>query len=202
MALTKGKKKPGETTAPGAIAARAVVQWLFTSNKSFTIEGVRDRLREYFKDEVKSECRAVAALSTVELVSALLKANETLNQMGLQLRIVNGVVSLMTDKVSNGLLAAHLREITEQSGNPDLTTAALEVLACVAFKQPISQSEINHLFDTDKRGFVVRLRELDLIEDCPGEGGRVRFVTTEAFLRRFNLSGVDDLRRQLEAGRL
>jgi chromosome segregation and condensation protein ScpB len=38
------------------------------------------------------------------------------------------------------------------SGILDLATATLGVLACVAFKQSISQAEIDQLFDVDKRG--------------------------------------------------
>ena len=40
--------------------------------------------------------RAVAALSNVELVTALLSCNRQLALVGLQLRIINGVVSLLT----------------------------------------------------------------------------------------------------------
>jgi chromosome segregation and condensation protein ScpB len=39
-----------------------------------------------------------------------------------------------------------------------MTTGSLEVLACIAFKQPISQAEIDHLFDGDNAGLVVKLR--------------------------------------------
>jgi hypothetical protein len=39
------------------------------------------------------------------------------------------------------------------------------------------------LFDTDKRGLVVKLRDLKLVEEFAGADGRLRFATTEAFLR-------------------
>jgi chromosome segregation and condensation protein ScpB len=60
----------------------------------------------------------------------------------------------------------------------------LEVLACIAFKQPISQAEIDQLFDADKRGLVVKLRDLKLVEEFAGADGRLRFATTGAFLQR------------------
>jgi chromosome segregation and condensation protein ScpB len=47
--------------------------------------------------------------------------------------------------------------------------------------QPISQAEIDHLFDADKRGLVVKLRDLKLVEDFAGADGRLRFATTETF---------------------
>ena len=46
--------------------------------------------------------RAVAALSNVELITALLSCNRQLALVGLQLRIINGVVSLLTGKSATG----------------------------------------------------------------------------------------------------
>ncbi len=80
----------------GEIAAKAVVQLLFSTDKSFTVDGLREKLREFFRHEVRAEARAVAALSNVELVTALLSCNRQLALVGLQLRIINGVVSLLT----------------------------------------------------------------------------------------------------------
>ena len=48
-----------------------------------------------------------------------------------------------------------------------MTTATLEVLACIAFKQPISQAEIDLLFDAYKRGLVVKLRISSLWRNLP-----------------------------------
>jgi hypothetical protein len=67
------------------------VQLLFSTGKSFTVDGLREKLREFFRQEVRAEARAVAALSNVELVTALLSCNQQLALVGLQLRIINGV---------------------------------------------------------------------------------------------------------------
>ena len=74
-----------------------------------------------------------------------------------------------------------------------LTTSPLEVLACIAFRQPISQAEIDRLFNADKRGLVVKLRDLKLVEEFAGADGRLRFTTTEAFLQRFGLASLGEL---------
>jgi chromosome segregation and condensation protein ScpB len=172
----------------GEIAAKAVVQ-----RKSFTVDGLREKLREFFRQEVRAELRAVAALSNVELITALLSCNRQLALVGLQLRIINGVVSLLTTEVHNRALAAYLSEQTRASANSGLTTATLEVLACIAFKQPISQAEIDHLFDADKRGLVVTLRDLKLVEEFASSDGRLRFATTQTFLQRFGLASLQEL---------
>ena len=175
------------------IAAKAVVQLLFATGKSFTVDGLREKLREFFRQEVRPELRAVAALNNVELITALISFNCQLGLVGLQLRILNGVVSLLTSRVENKALAAYLSEQSGASANLQLTTGALEVLACIAFRQPISQAEIDQLFDADKRGLVVKLRDLKLVEEFAGADGRLRFATTQAFLQRFGLASLQEL---------
>ena len=100
---TKGRKGGGE------IAAKAAVQLLFSTGKSFTVDGLREKLRE-FSVQVRAQVRPVAALSNVELITALLSCNRQLALVGLQLRIINGVVSLLTTEVRNRALAAYLSE--------------------------------------------------------------------------------------------
>ena len=81
-----------------------------------------------------AELRAVASLSNVELITALISCNRQLGLVGLQLRILNGVVSLLTTEVHNKALAQYLSQQRGAIGSLDLTTATLEVLACIAFK--------------------------------------------------------------------
>ena len=94
----------------GEIAAKAVVQLLFTTGKSFTVDGLHEKLREFFPPEVRAELRAVAALNNVELITALISCNPQLGLVGLQLRILNGVVSLLTTEVHSKALGAYLSE--------------------------------------------------------------------------------------------
>ena len=181
------------TQKQAALAAKAVVQILFATSQSLTIDGLRIKLRDFFKSDIRTEFRAVASLTNIDLVGALLKANKILTEIGLQVRIVGGVVSLLTSHVENPNLAEFIRSETHQSGNLDLTTATLEVLACIAFKQPVTQAEIDKIFDSDKRTLVLKLRDLGLVEEFAGIGGRLHFATTEAFLRQFNLGSIKDL---------
>jgi hypothetical protein len=46
----------------------------------------------------------VAALNNVELITALISCNQQLGLVGLQLRILNGVVSLLTTEVHSKTL--------------------------------------------------------------------------------------------------
>jgi chromosome segregation and condensation protein ScpB len=70
----------------------------------------------------------------------------------------------------------------------------LEVLACIAFKQPISQGEIDQIFgNADKRHLVSVLRQMEMVEEFAGADGRLRFATTGRFLERFGLETLAEL---------
>ena len=190
------KRKSTGQAAVTAHAIRAVVQILFATGKAYTIETLREKLREFFVGEGDSEKRAVAALSTVQLITALLEASPALEALGLQIRLTNGTAQMFTGRIQNELLSAFIAErVPASSGEGELTQAALEVLSCIAFKQPISQGEIDQIFgDTDKRHLVSVLRQLELVEEFAGPDGRLRFATTGRFLNRFGLDSLEDLR--------
>ena len=61
----------------GEVAAKAVVQLLFATGKSFTVDGLREKLRECFLHEIRPERRAVAALNNVELIAATSRIHHT-----------------------------------------------------------------------------------------------------------------------------
>jgi hypothetical protein len=78
--------------------------------KEFTVDGLHEKLREFFRQEARAVLRAVAALNNVELITALISCNPQLGLVGLQLRILNGVVSLLTTEVHSKALGAYLSE--------------------------------------------------------------------------------------------
>jgi hypothetical protein len=41
----------------GEIASKVVVQLLFATGKSFTVDGLREKLREFFRQEARAELR-------------------------------------------------------------------------------------------------------------------------------------------------
>jgi segregation and condensation protein B len=77
-----------------------------------------------------------------------------------------------------------------------LSSAALETLAIVAYKQPVSRSQIAALRGVNVDG-VVRLLEqrgyISAVGTAPGPGQPVLYGTTPAFLERLGLGSVDDL---------
>lgn len=105
----------------------------------------------------------------------------------------------MEDKLQLGsrpIYAEAARRVTESRKPPSLSPAALEVLAVVAYRQPVTRAFIDQLRGVDSGGTVAGLVEKGLIE----EGGRMEvpgrpilYQTTEAFLRTFAIASLDEL---------
>lgn len=71
-----------------------------------------------------------------------------------------------------------------------LSTAALETLAIIAYRQPITRGQIDTIRGVSSDGAVATLRARDLIESAghaPGPGRPMLFRTTGRFLEHFGL---------------
>lgn len=89
-----------------------------------------------------------------------------------------------------------IRAVLDLKRNAPLSQAAFEVLAIVAYNQPITKPYIEQIRGVDCSGVVNTLCQRGLIEekgrlDVPGRP--VLYGTTPDFLRCFSLSGLSDL---------
>ncbi|HCD70447.1 MAG TPA: SMC-Scp complex subunit ScpB [Ruminococcaceae bacterium] len=93
--------------------------------------------------------------------------------------------------------ARYIKAAAETRRQAPLTQAALEVLAIVAYNQPVTRGFIDQVRGVDSGGVVKSLTERNLLEehgrlnDVPGRP--IAYRTTENFLRCFGLSGLDGL---------
>lgn len=79
-----------------------------------------------------------------------------------------------------------------------LSRAALETLAIVAYRQPVSRLEIEELRGVNAAGVLRTLQERDLIEvvdRAEGLGRPLLYGTTRGFLEHFGLRSLEDLPR-------
>jgi segregation and condensation protein B len=77
-----------------------------------------------------------------------------------------------------------------------LTQAALEVLAIVAYRQPIARSHIAEIRGVDSDGVVKTLLARGLIKESgrdSGPGAPALFCVSDEFLERMGLGSVDEL---------
>lgn len=90
----------------------------------------------------------------------------------------------------------YVRKVIEPKRNAPLSNAALEVLSIVAYKQPVTRSQIDYIRGVDSSSAMSRLITCGLIEvigtsDAPGRPSL--YSTTKEFLRVFGLESLSEL---------
>lgn len=123
----------------------------------------------------------------IEAFDACLKERES----GLMLQQVAGGWQLVTRP-------EHFTFVEKLSQTKDrkLTAAALETLSIIAFKQPITKQEIEHIRGVRIERVMSRLLELELIKELGRKavvGRPILYGTTDTFLKCFGLNRLEDL---------
>ncbi len=127
-----------------------------------------------------------------QVEAALLMLEERLHTRGLRLQRLRHRVRLVTAPEYGPLVARFLNlEATAR-----LSRAALETLAIIAYRQPITRPQIEAIRGVNSDGVVRSLLEKGLIEEvgrAEGPGRPILYAVTEAFLQHFGLTSPDDL---------
>ena len=79
---------------------------------------------------------------------------------------------------------------------PTLSSSAMETLSIIAYKQPITKQEVEHIRGVRAERSIVRLLELELICEIGRKqvvGRPILYGTTDLFLRAFGLEQLSDL---------
>lgn len=137
---------------------------------------------------------------TEETVSDFVdKLNERYDENGLSFRIqlIGGGYSFVTEPKYHYWLSIFQHENAYRK----LSQSAIESLAIVAYRQPITKPEVDQIRGVDS-GYILRqLMEKALIEvsgraDSPGKP--LLYRTTKHFLRHFGINSVDELPKPRE----
>lgn len=89
-----------------------------------------------------------------------------------------------------------IRKVFELKRSTPLSQAAFEVLAVVAYNQPVTRAYIEQVRGVDCSGVIASLSQKMLIEECGRldlPGRPLLYRTTENFLRCFSLESIADL---------
>ena len=92
--------------------------------------------------------------------------------------------------------APHIRKTLESRKPPKLSQPALEVLAVIAYYQPVTRAYVDQVRGVDSSYTVSLLLERDLIEEAGRlavPGRPTLFRTTKNFLRTFELNSLAEL---------
>jgi segregation and condensation protein B len=93
-------------------------------------------------------------------------------------------------------LAAYVERYVLEGSHARLSGAALETLAIVAYKQPVTRAQLSAIRGVDVDGVVRSLLERGYIEELgreEGPGHPVRYGTTQLFLERLGLDSLAKL---------
>lgn len=137
------------------------------------------QITESAKDVVEQELRALAA----DLESG---------GRGVALREVAGGWRMYTHPDAAPYVERFVRSVQQ----PRLTQAALETLAIVAYKQPVTRMQIAAIRGVESEGVVGTLEQRGLVHEVgrdDGPGQAVFYGTTPGFLERIGLASVDQL---------
>lgn len=146
-------------------------------------------------EPLETERLAAAARLTPDECGALLaklRARLGAADSGLMLLCLDGRWQLATLPAYSEAVA----EALQTRRNAPLTQAALEVLAILAYHQPVSRGYIEEVRGTDSTSTVASLVAKGLAEEAGRlelPGRPIVYRTTDAFLRTFGLSSLGDL---------
>lgn len=138
-----------------------------------------------------AEALDIAAAEARSLACAL---SEWLDESGcaLQVRQLGDSFQLCT-RVGYG---DFIRQVLDMRRATPLSSAALEVLAVVAYNQPVTRGFIEQVRGVDSSGVVSSLEEKGLIEEAGRlelPGRPIAYRTTDNFLRCFGMSRLTEL---------
>lgn len=90
----------------------------------------------------------------------------------------------------------YIERLVKPQGRQGLSQASLETLAIIAYKQPITKAQVDHIRGVKSEGCFARLVEKQLIHDVgrmEGPGRPVLYGTTDNFLKLFGLKTLNEL---------
>jgi len=160
-------------------AKKIIEALLFTSEKPITIEQMKEVLEEVEAKDIK------AALSELQT------EYETLGRSFKVYEVAGGYQMVTAPE-----FADYLKKFYRVKSKDKLTKPALETLAIVAYRQPITKADIEDIRGVNVDGVIKTLADRQLIKitgrkDAPGRP--ILYGTTKEFLDRFGLSSLNEL---------
>jgi segregation and condensation protein B len=134
----------------------------------------------------------VEEIKADEIIAELQSEYENDDHRGITIIQAAGVYQLATKKEH----AIYLKKLVESPGAGHLTQAALETLAIIAYKQPITRAEIEEIRGVKTERPLHTLSSRALIKEvgrAEGTGRAILYGTTKEFLDYFGLKNIKEL---------
>lgn len=157
----------------------AIEALIFASEKPITVEQLKKVLGD------------IDTLSVNKIIAELVNDYQAQNR---GLRVVEIAGGFQMTTCSN--FAPFLKKLFKNRYNDKLSKPALESLAIIAYKQPLTKAEIESLRNVNVDGVIKSLTDKNLIRICGRKkipGRPFVFGTTREFLEHFGLKSLQDL---------
>ena len=128
----------------------------------------------------------------IEVLIGELRERYENEKYGLAISEMAGVYKMVTKKDHS----PYLKKLLETPHQKTLSPAALEVLAIIAYKQPITRTELEAIRGVNNDAVMKKLLMFDLIEEAgrtTAPGRPMQFRTTNAFLDYFGIKTLEQL---------
>ena len=159
-------------------AARALEAILMVAEESVE-PGILAQLLELSVDRVEELCQELA------------QAYENEDRGSVLVRVAGGYRFQ-----SHPDMAAYIERFVLEGQSARMSAAALETLAIVAYKQPVSRAQVAAIRGVNVDGVMRTLQQREYVEEVgrdPGPGQAVLYGTTRSFLERLGVNSLDDL---------
>lgn len=138
--------------------------------------------------------RVLETVSIPEIKNILVALNEEYAQRHSGIRVVE--IAGGYQMLSNPEYASYVRDFYKTKHKEKLSKPALETLAIVAYKQPVTRTEVELIRGVNSDGVMAHLLSKELIKpvgrkDVPGRP--FLYGTTKQFLEYFGLKSLEDL---------
>ena len=157
---------------------------IFAAEQPITVDEIASCLKNVFGWEI----------STDEIISSIkdLQTKYSLDDFSFELLEIANGYQFLTKKEYQATLGILL----QQKAQKRLSTSALETLSIIAYKQPVTKNDVEHIRGVNCDYSIQKLLEKDLIEiqgksEDPGKA--MLFVTSQAFMEYFGIKSVKDL---------
>jgi len=168
---------------------------LFTSNRPLPVNEIRQVLVKAGEDTEEEICRTLAKTKNAAVEESLREIADDYEKLERSFRLVciAGSWQLVTKKD----LAPWIKAFLGEKDRPArLSHAALETLAIIAYRQPVTRSEVEQVRGVSVDGVMNKLLERGLVEQAGRAeviGRPMTYATTDLFLEHFGLNTLDDL---------
>ncbi|MDU1878393.1 MAG: SMC-Scp complex subunit ScpB [Finegoldia magna] len=147
-----------------------------------------------------SEAIHLSKKETRNMLNDLIKEYDYRNT-SLEIRCINDNYQIQTKKEYYDFL----KEVFVKNKNSRLTNTTMEVLAIIAYKQPITRIEIDDIRGVKSSSSIDTLSKKKLIKEIgrlDKIGKPILYGTTDEFLYYFNINSIDDLPKLNEIEKL